>query len=231
MATTQPSKPQSPGDTMNDPTQARLLDAAERLFADRGYAATSMRDLTAEAECNLASVNYHFGSKQGLYRALFERMLDDLRDERVNAVSGVAESARVAKDPEPIVRAFCEAFMRPLRDRARGMRLVRLMFTEMNNPQLPPSMFLERMVRPLEQLMTRALCGAVPGLAPPLAVACMHSLVGQLVHVANAWRVFEHAGVTDAPVFDLDRIIDHTVRFSVAGIRSYEQTASHTDGA
>lgn len=222
MSTMPSNPPDGTRDAAGDPTRARLLAAAEVLFADRGYAGTSMRDLTAEADCNLASVNYHFGSKQGLYQALFERLLDDLRTERITAVRGVVDAACAAHDPEPIVRAFCEAFMRPFRDRSRGMRLVRLMFSEMNNPQLPPQLFLERMVRPLEALMTEAMCGAVPGLAPPQAVACMHSIVGQLVHVANAWRVFEHAGVTDAAVFDLDRIIDHTVRFSVAGIRSYQ---------
>ena len=205
-----------------DQTRDRLLDASERLFAERGYAATSMRDLTTLAGCNLASVNYHFGSKQGLYQALFERLLDDLRTERMTAVSQVAASAREAMDPAPIVRAFCESFLRPLRDRSHGMRLVQLMMTEMNSPQLPSDLFVERMIRPMEAMMTEALCGCVPGLQPPQAVACMHSIVGQLVHVANAWRVFTHAGMLDAPVFDLDRIIDHTVRFSVAGIRSYQ---------
>jgi AcrR family transcriptional regulator len=44
-------------------TKDRILDAVERLFAERGYAATSLRIVTAEAGVNLAAVNYHFGSK------------------------------------------------------------------------------------------------------------------------------------------------------------------------
>ena len=47
-----------------DRTRARLLEAAERLFAERGFRATSVRALTSEARCNVASVNYHFGGKE-----------------------------------------------------------------------------------------------------------------------------------------------------------------------
>jgi AcrR family transcriptional regulator len=54
-------------------TKERILDAAERLFADRGFAATSLRNITGEAGVNLAAVNYHFGSKDALIVAVFER--------------------------------------------------------------------------------------------------------------------------------------------------------------
>ena len=54
-------------------TKERILDAAERLFADEGFAATSLRQITAEAGVNLAAVNYHFGSKESLLTAVFER--------------------------------------------------------------------------------------------------------------------------------------------------------------
>ena len=53
-------------------TKARILDAAERLFADNGYSATSLRDITNEAGVNLAAVNYHFGSKEALLSAVLE---------------------------------------------------------------------------------------------------------------------------------------------------------------
>ena len=54
-------------------TKDRLLDAAEQLFAERGYDATSMRELTTAAAVNLAAVNYHFGSKRELFAAVFDR--------------------------------------------------------------------------------------------------------------------------------------------------------------
>ncbi len=62
----------------SDITRDRILRAAQRLFADRGYADTSVRAVVAKARVNQASINYHFGGKDGLYREvgqLFERSL------------------------------------------------------------------------------------------------------------------------------------------------------------
>lgn len=57
-------------------TVTRILDAAEALFAEHGFAETSLRTITANAEVNLAAVNYHFGSKKALIQAVFARFLN-----------------------------------------------------------------------------------------------------------------------------------------------------------
>jgi|SRR5699024_5518732 len=57
-------------------TAKKLLNAAERLFAQKGFAETSLRTITNEAGVNLAAVNYHFGSKEALIQAVFQRFLD-----------------------------------------------------------------------------------------------------------------------------------------------------------
>lgn len=62
-------------------TVERILDAAEALFAERGFAETSLRTITGAAGVNLAAVNYHFGSKKSLIQAVFVRFLDPLVDE------------------------------------------------------------------------------------------------------------------------------------------------------
>jgi len=59
-------------------TRDRLLEEAEPLFAERGFEATSVRDITAAAGANLAAVNYHFGGKDKLYREVFRRRLTAL---------------------------------------------------------------------------------------------------------------------------------------------------------
>ncbi|WMS88448.1 TetR/AcrR family transcriptional regulator [Pleionea litopenaei] len=61
--------------TSKQSTKNRILDAAEALFADRGFAETSLRTITHRADVNLASVNYHFGSKKSLIQAVFDRFL------------------------------------------------------------------------------------------------------------------------------------------------------------
>lgn len=57
-------------------TIERILDAAGALFAERGYAETSLRTITSTANVNLAAVNYHFGSKKALIQAVFARFLN-----------------------------------------------------------------------------------------------------------------------------------------------------------
>lgn len=59
-------------------TKVKILDAAETLFADKGFNGTSLREITSLAEVNLAAVNYHFGSKKELIKAVMSRYLDEL---------------------------------------------------------------------------------------------------------------------------------------------------------
>ena len=64
-------------------TKVQILDAAEQLFADDGFAKTSLRSIVSAAGVNLAAINYHFGTKEGLIRAVLERRMNPLADERL----------------------------------------------------------------------------------------------------------------------------------------------------
>jgi AcrR family transcriptional regulator len=59
--------------------QMNLLEAAEKLFAEKGYDGTSVRDIAQEAGVNLAMISYYFGSKDGLLRVLFEQRMSNVR--------------------------------------------------------------------------------------------------------------------------------------------------------
>src|SRR5207247_5047290 len=60
-------------------TRERLLRAAERLFADRGFKDVTVRDICRAARANVAAVNYHFGDKLGLYREVMQTAIDGMR--------------------------------------------------------------------------------------------------------------------------------------------------------
>ena len=77
-------------------TRDRILDAAQKLFSEKGLDATSVRDITAEAGCNVAAVNYHFGGKENLYLEAFRAMLGPLRDQRMAMMGEL-----LARDPAP----------------------------------------------------------------------------------------------------------------------------------
>lgn len=91
-------------------TRERLLESAERLFARHGYAGTSLRDITAEADANVAAVNYHFGSKEGLLTAVLDRVVGGINDERLELLNAAVADA--APDP-PSLDAILTAFLLP----------------------------------------------------------------------------------------------------------------------
>ena len=103
----------------NAETRERILLAAEHLFAEQGYDSTSIRDITAEAECNVAAVNYHFGGKDKLYVETFRRLLVDLRDRRI---SSMRRDMSDVTDPtlEYFLESFANSFLEPLVDGSRG---------------------------------------------------------------------------------------------------------------
>src|SRR6476661_10749602 len=74
-------------------TKDRILDAAEALFMEHGFEATSLRALTAAAGVNLAAVNYHFGSKEELFQSVLTRRLDPMNQERIDLLEKVEREA------------------------------------------------------------------------------------------------------------------------------------------
>ena len=92
---------------MASETKERILDVAERLFADRGFAATSTRDITGEASVNLAAVNYHFGSKEALLESVLERRFRPINENRIALLDELERAAgREGPDVEDILTAL-----------------------------------------------------------------------------------------------------------------------------
>ena len=89
-----PAAPPRRSGARSRPTRERILDAAERLFAQRGFHGVSIRDITGAAEVDVALANYHFGSKQGLLEAVFLRRAEDLNSERLARLDAVIAGAR-----------------------------------------------------------------------------------------------------------------------------------------
>ncbi len=102
-------------------TKERVLDAAEALFMEHGFEATSLRAITAEAGVNLAAVNYHFGSKEELFQAVLTRRLDPMNRERLELLTAYERAS--APKPVPCERILAALFIPALalaRDRSRG---------------------------------------------------------------------------------------------------------------
>ena len=105
-------------------TKERILSAAERLFAEHGFAETSLREVTRRADVNLAAVNYHFGSKSNLVNEVFRRRLDELSKKRLEALHA-AEQERPG-ELRAVLAAFIEPALALTLDRSGGSAFVRV---------------------------------------------------------------------------------------------------------
>jgi AcrR family transcriptional regulator len=201
-------------------TCQRLLDAAEQLFAERGYEATSVRDITAAAGCNVASVNYHFGGKENLYVETFRRLLREVQARRMTMIRRDMDEAGEDASLEHFVESFAKAFVDPLLAEGRGRRLMAFFDMEMHARRLPRDLFMDEFIRPMMEVTMAVLSRLAPGLGVHVGRMCMMSMVGQLVHVLKAQPMISDDGAGGLVPGSLEDHVQHVVRFSVGGIRA-----------
>lgn len=212
----------------NTETHQRILEAAEGLFSEKGYEGTSIRDITAAADCNVAAVNYHFGGKDKLYIATFRRLLIDLRDRRI---SSMQRDMTALDDPtlEYFLESFANAILEPLVESGRGRTLLSFFANEMMDSHLPPGMFFDEMIRPLIKVTNEGLHRAGPPLDPETALMCIMSIVGQLLHTLKALSFFTNPEGPQMIPANLSDHIRHIVQFSAGGIRACAATQEVLD--
>jgi len=165
-------------------TKERLLDSAERLFADRGIAGTSLRDITAQAEANLAAVNYHFGGKDGLLEAVFDRRLGPVNRERLGLLDAFEEAA--GDDPVPLERIMYANLAPPFRKLdewgGAGERFMRIV-ARINAD--PASSIHAAFVRQFDEVRTRylaALSRTLPALEADEIERRFHFALAAMMH-------------------------------------------------
>jgi len=205
-----------------DDTKERILDAAEELFADHGFAATSLRGITSEAEVNLAAVHYHFGSKEELIRAVFQRRLEPLNRERLELLAEVEAGSGDAPLPiEPLVRAFVRPALRMSRSLGgAGETFMRMLGHASSDPSEQISGLFYEQFREVAERFQTAMRRALPHLDQQEVFWRLMFMVGAMAHTLavseRLCRVFLDG--RDAP--DADAMLDHLVPFLVAGMEA-----------
>jgi len=201
-------------------TRERILLASQKLFAEKGFDATSVRDITTEAHCNVASVNYHFGGKDNLYLETFRSMVALLRDRRLSVLDKLMK-----RTPPPtleeFLKSFAEGFINPLVDESRGRQFMAMVSREMFDPHLPHDVFVSEFIHPIMERSLTALKAFGPPLDPNDARLCIMSMVGQLLHALRAHNLFTRHDHSKMVPVSLADYIPHFVQFSVGGIRAF----------
>lgn len=201
-------------------TKESLLLAAERLFARQGIARSSLRAITQEAGANLASVNYHFGSKQALVRAVFSRHLGPLNRQRLELLER-CEATEGRPRLESIVHAFVAPVVRLRSAGQPGHRdLARLMGRTFSEPGEHVRTIVAEEFGEVIDRFTTALARALPEVPPEELFWRFHFMVGAMVHTAahgNLARLIS-GGLCDPD--EVEGLTRHLVGFLAAGLRA-----------
>jgi AcrR family transcriptional regulator len=110
-------------------TRERIMKAAERLFAERGYDGTSIRAIVARAHVNQAAINYHFEGKDGLYREVLRAAFRGLTEDQLAHAGEAGSMSR-----EEALAAFVRRQLRPLLARDEASRHMRIFNWETVRP-------------------------------------------------------------------------------------------------
>ena len=195
-------------------TRRRLLAAAGEVFADRGFHAATIQEITDRAGASLASVNYHFGDKAELYAAVLRRLAEE-------AAHIVPPDAELTGDPADRLRQFVRYFCGAMISRQRAPWEQVLMARELAEPTAALDPFHAQVMRPLSgklsgliaELLGVPQCDAAVGLAAA-------SVLGQCVYYMKPRALIArlHPQLGGRP--DVERLAAHIAAFALAGLRA-----------
>ena len=204
-------------------TVIRILDAAETLFAERGFSDTSLRTITAQANVNLAAVNYHFGSKDVLIQAVFKRFLDPFvknLDVELDNAESIQRSLSIEALLTILIKTAFET--QPPNPEKKGlaifMRLLGLSYTE---SQSHLKGFLQAEYGSIFGRYMRMIHEAIPDITPEESFWRMHFMIGASVFTMSGIDSLREMVESDqGRSFSIREIANKIIPFLAAGLRA-----------
>jgi AcrR family transcriptional regulator len=204
-------------DEVTSDTKERLLDVAERLFAEHGFDAVSLRAITAEAGANIAAVNYYFGSKEALIGAVVARLVEPVNRKRIELLDAIKGDGQC--DAREITMAFLDPV---LEASARGVggdnRFFKLMSRCMAARDERVSKLVMRQFPEVVARFVEIICECCPGVSSNTAHLRLLFMAGAMAH-----SLFHHdklaivsQGRCSLPTFEVLR--EEMVIFLAAGL-------------
>ncbi len=202
-------------------TKERLLAAAERIFAERGFEGASLGAVTRAAGTSVSAANYHFGSKRALLRATLRRRVEPvnrLRLERLDALEAAAAGAPL------VLEALLDAFLRPafeVRAAApEGSAYYRQIAARLySDPPELVSDLKRELFRPVFERFFAALQRTLPDHPPSALALAFQFTVGTVIHVMSG-QLEGALGIGDGDARPADEeVLTRIVAYTAAGLR------------
>jgi AcrR family transcriptional regulator len=195
-------------------TKTRILDTAEKLFGQNGFEATSLRDITAEAQVNLAAINYHFQSKDSLIDAVIQRRIEPVNQRRIEMLD--------AAGPNPSIEQIVEAFVAPVLERDITT-MVPLMGRVLATPDIFVMRVFKKHLTAVAARFAEVMAVALPQLTAAERMWRLIFMAGTMAHVLSWSHVLPEmtGGLCDPS--DRKAVTARVTRFVSAGLRAPEE--------
>lgn len=203
-------------------TRERIMDAAEKLFADRGLHDVSLREVAAAAEMRVSLVQYHFASKEELYYSVFGRRILAINHARLARLDQIEHQDGPASADKlvQVVQAFIEPIVMAAHDRAKGGEYYVKLLSQITNE---PAEYARRISRdffdPIARITIKALSPTLPELdKESLAWTYIFAVGAMVASISRTGRVQRLSSSADPD--DVSRILALLVPFIAGGLRA-----------
>ncbi|MEO5694039.1 MAG: TetR/AcrR family transcriptional regulator [Usitatibacter sp.] len=222
MAATRPARKSVAIDATSADTKTRILDAAEELFMEHGFEATSLRSLTSAASVNLAAVNYHFGTKEELFQTVLTRRLDPMNQERIDLLEKLEREGARSLNVEKILSSMLIPALRLARDEKRGGKnFLRLVGRAYADPAPFIRHFLSQQYAGMISRYKEAFLKALPHLSRQELTWRLHFVMGAISYTlagTDAHKLFAQVTASDKENDEL--LLQRLAPFLVAGLKA-----------
>lgn len=199
-------------------TRARILASAERMFADHGIDGASMRRIALDAGVPTTLIAYHFGSKEGLYRATFEARTDLIVDQRMMGLALAETETDPDRRLELVVKALIVPMIR-LRNSEGNASYIRLLCRELLDPRSIERGIIRDLYDPVARALLDAIAEALPDATPQQVHWGYHTMLGTVIYiVADNGRIGRLSGGRCDPG-DSEATITHMVALLTAALK------------
>lgn len=207
------------------------MDAAEALFAEHGIQAASLRAITQKAGANLAAVHYHFGSKEGLVKAVFSRRLKPLNQERLRLLEACDLQASPESDGvEQVLHAFLAPVLRMSRETPEGAKdFAQLMGRAFTEPGEEVKQVLMEEFREMVDRFLAAFGRLLPHLPESERIWRFHFVAGAMAYTIGCGQLLErYAGLSCS--VNPDEALRNLISFLAAGLRAPASAGAPNEG-
>jgi AcrR family transcriptional regulator len=195
-----------------------LLDEAEALFAEKGYDAVSVREIIAATDCNLAAINYYFGTKENLYLEVFRsRWIPRARLQHEYFWGLLADQKPISLSA--VVKSLAQTFLEgPLRDE-ETRRHHQLISREMDRPSAAADLVHEQAMEPFFAKLAEIMRPLLPEkLTAEQVMLNVMSIFALVLHFQIAREGISRLTGQPYDAALKARLVEHIVRFSLTGL-------------